>query len=408
MFLTNLMYNYSIGSFSSGRKWSNLYNLQYKKGEDKMNVIGQVVEHKSLGMGKICDHKIRKRESYIVVDFSGDHKEFQFPDIFKSIITAKDEDFKAYVADLVEKKKEIDRREEILRQKEIEKEHKNIIREEPVRRKLKEKKTKKEGKKESSIKEKNKNNKSDKGHNIAFKCNYCDGGKSSAQVGFSGLCSNKNIVKNIEGGRGEWCKFQDCACRHYYDKMIDRAELEEIYEDEGVCYESELLKNWRACAGTSFDEDGETTAKRIVSAKVNHLAILTTVNPEMVENKRYIFAVFLIDEAFAGDPDNNEEGYVLSAPKSRYRIKLSEKEAKKMLFWNYYYNSGKKENPRWGTGLFRYMTDEMAAQILRDIAEIKKGTDDEKAADNLFKYFCSVNNIDIEDIGPKKGALKRS
>ena len=54
------------------------------------------------------------------------------------------------------------------------------------------------------------------------------------------------------------------------------------------------------------------------------------------------------------------------------------------------------------------MTDEMAAQILRDIAEIKKGTDDEKAADNLFKYFCSVNNIDIEDIGPKKGALKRS
>ena len=49
MFLTNLMYNYSIGSFSSGRKWSNLYNLQYKKGEDKMNVIGQVVEHKSLG-----------------------------------------------------------------------------------------------------------------------------------------------------------------------------------------------------------------------------------------------------------------------------------------------------------------------------------------------------------------------
>ena len=45
-----------------------------------MNVIGQVVEHKSLGMGKICDHKIRKRESYIVVDFSGDHKEFQFPE----------------------------------------------------------------------------------------------------------------------------------------------------------------------------------------------------------------------------------------------------------------------------------------------------------------------------------------
>ena len=31
-----------------------------------MNVIGQVVEHKSLGEGKICDHKIRERESHIL------------------------------------------------------------------------------------------------------------------------------------------------------------------------------------------------------------------------------------------------------------------------------------------------------------------------------------------------------
>ncbi len=29
-----------------------------------MNVIGQVVEHKSLGEGKICDHKIRERVIY--------------------------------------------------------------------------------------------------------------------------------------------------------------------------------------------------------------------------------------------------------------------------------------------------------------------------------------------------------
>ena len=64
-----------------------------------MNVIGQVVEHKSLGEGKICDHKIRERESYIIVDFSGDQKEFQFPDIFKNIIRAKDEKEKRQSSD---------------------------------------------------------------------------------------------------------------------------------------------------------------------------------------------------------------------------------------------------------------------------------------------------------------------
>ena len=118
--------------------------------------------------------------------------------------------------------------------------------------------------------------------------------------------------------------------------------------------------------------------------------------------------VFLIDEVFAGDPENNEEGYVMSAPKSRYRIKLSEGEAKKMLFWNYYSNSGKKENTRWGTGLFRYMTDQMAVQVLRDIADMKKGTKYEKSADDLLKYFCSINNIDLTSIGPEVGALKQS
>ena len=170
-----------------------------------MNVIGQVVEHKSLGEGKICDHKIRERESYIIVDFSGDQKEFQFPDIFKNIIRAKDEKFKAYVADLVQKKEDIDRKEAIIRQREIEKEQKNLIRDEPIIRKTKVgKRAKKEGKKITSTKEKGKHNKSDKGHNIAFKCNYCDGGKSSEQVGFSGICSNRTIAQNIDRGRGEW------------------------------------------------------------------------------------------------------------------------------------------------------------------------------------------------------------
>lgn len=54
------------------------------------------------------------------------------------------------------------------------------------------------------------------------------------------------------------------------------------------------------------------------------------------------------------------------------------------------------------------MTDQMAVQVLRDIADMKKGTKYEKSADDLLKYFCSINNIDLTSIGPEVGALKQS
>ncbi|MDO5010340.1 MAG: hypothetical protein Q4E31_05890 [Intestinibacter bartlettii] len=368
-----------------------------------MDIIGQVVEHKSLGEGTICDHKIRSGASYIIVDFDGEHKEFQFPDIFKSIITAKDDNFKQYVSELVQKKQIIDKKEAMSRTLERQKEEKNLVRDEPVIRKTKVARAKKQNTKSTSTKVKH--SKTEKKHNIAFKYNFCDGGKSDEQVGFNGLCSSKTIIENIESGRSEWCKFGDCACASYYDGEIDRDELERIYEEEGICYESNLLKKWTARAGFSYDEDGEATPRRIVGAKVDHLCILTTRNPEDQENERYIFAVFLIDETFPGDQNTQQEGYVKS--NSKYKIKLSAKEAKKLLFWNYYHDKDGTEGTRWGTGLFRYMTDEMAAQILRDIAKVKKGTSDEKLADDFFKYFCAINNIDIESIGKKKGALKR-
>ena len=52
------------------------------------------------------------------------------------------------MADLVQKKEDIDRKEAIIRQREIEKEQKNLIRDEPIIRKTKVgKRAKKEGKK---------------------------------------------------------------------------------------------------------------------------------------------------------------------------------------------------------------------------------------------------------------------
>lgn len=54
---------------------------------------------------------------------------------------------------------------------------------------------------------------------IAFKLNYCDGGKDSdlERIGFHGICSDKMIKYNVEKPRA-WCSNDDCVCKQYYDK----------------------------------------------------------------------------------------------------------------------------------------------------------------------------------------------
>ncbi len=99
--------------------------------------------------------------------------------------------------------------------------------------------------------------------NIAFKCNFCDGGKTSARLGFNGVCSDEMIRNNIEVERHIWCGSDDCPCRRYFDGGINREELEEIMkcsENTGtVCYESGMLRDWKASAG--IVQKGENKGK---------------------------------------------------------------------------------------------------------------------------------------------------
>ena len=77
----------------------------------------------------------------------------------------------------------------------------------------------------------------------------------------------------------------------------------------------------------------------------------------------------------------------------------------KMLFWKYYKNSKQPEKPKWGSGLHRYFNDEIAVEILKDIVNIKKNTEDEALAKEFLDYFCKTNEIDINKIKKTSGAL---
>ena len=68
-----------------------------------------------------------------------------------------------------------------------------------------------------------------------------------------------------------------------------------------------------------------------------------------------------------------DEGFV--STKSKFKIKLTSDQAHQMPFWRYHANEKQPDVAVWSSGLHRYITDEQAAQVLRDIVEINKGTE---------------------------------
>ena len=341
-----------------------------------MKEIGQIVIHKSFGEGEICRKEIYGKQQYIIVTFSIGEKKFVFPNAFEKFLKAEDKKFKDYV-DLLLKNMN-----DQLEKEKLKNPVKNDI---PFNNKKQNKR---------------KNNETEEA-NIAFKCNYCDGGKNKNRVGFRGACSSKLISININEEKRVWCNQEECPCFLYYNGKKTRKELDaECEEDFYVCYESQLLREWTAYAGAYHMGEREGKPKRIKRETYNNLCILTTREPRTLEEDRFIFAVFLVDDSFEGD--EYQEGYVCAHPK--YKIELSPTEAKKMLFWKYYCNTS-NNTPSWNSGLFRYVEDYVSAQILRDISRLKKGTKEEDLSKEFYEYYCKIHNIDSTNVRRPKGAL---
>ena len=212
------------------------------------------------------------------------------------------------------------------------------------------------------------------------------------------------IRYNIKIEPRVWCSSEDSPCYRYYNKKISRKDLDAMCEGDGyICYESKMLRDWEAFAGHIQNGENKGTPMTLKQVKPNSLCVLTTRIPNCMEKDRCIFAVFLVDETYEGDEE--EAGYVHT--ESKYKIKLSPKQAQSILFWNYYANSNNPEKANWGSGLHRYLEDKQAAQILRDVAKVKVGTADEKLALDFYNHFCKVKGIDDSNLGGLSGALKK-
>lgn len=236
------------------------------------------------------------------------------------------------------------------------------------------------------------NNKIKKRENLVFKYNYCNGGQNKNNIGFCRACSDNQIHQHMKKHADNWCCNSNSPCFQYYNNEITREELDSY---DYVCDESLLFKNWKTYAGYSKSNKPKT----IRSSNLNTLCTVTTRDFNSTEDERFIFAVFMVDELFEGD--NEHQGHV--SCNSKYKIKLSYDEAKKMPFWKYYYCPKSPQTVKWGSNLFRYIDYLQAAYILRDIALIKKDTKDEELANEFYEHFCKINHIDV--VGEPNGAL---
>ena len=189
--------------------------------------------------------------------------------------------------------------------------------------------------------------------NIAFKVTYV----GSTLIG---VCSD-NLYEYNRAHR-VWCGHEDCKCRSRRFRNP-----QDLDEENYPCYDSIALKTLRFQSGYYHPRKSEPThsrnreydPKRCLRAKKDKLALFTSRKPPEPESERFIFAIGQMTRILPGSDEECE--LFICDPKTA--ITFENRNYPK--FWKYYrINSDKKI---WGSGLFRYITDQVARSFLSDI-----------------------------------------
>lgn len=345
-----------------------------------MDFLNKTVIHKTFGEGVVCKHQ----HPYFDVQFGDQIKRFSFPNAFAGFLRFANVEDQTAIEQMLQEA-------EAQKQAELAKQARRYASPAPApimrTRQIAPKSPRKAER-----------------PNIVFKCNYCDGGNNESHIGYMGPCSDSIIRYNIDVAQHTWCGDPDCPCRQYLDGEIDVFQLEQLFLDGYlICYESKMLIDWTAFAGTILKGDRKDEPKKIRNIHLNSLAVLTTREPHVPEKGRIVFGVFLVGDADEGD--NRETGFVKCT--SKYHIDLSPDEASKIKFWDYHANDTNPETPSWGQGLYRYTSDIEATQILQAIVDVKQAPSEKAFAKEFLNHFCKINGIDINAIPQPNGALYR-
>ena len=323
-------------------------------------MLNKKVIHKTFGEGEI----IAFENNIVTVRFAEKTSDFRYPDIFAQFLTFADEQAQSEAKALAD---------EAIADKEARRREKAAAKADEQRRLYES--WAKNNKRPLSKAEQRIAAES----NLAFKLNFNNGGCSAHCIGYKGVCSEEQICYNIETKNRTWCSNPDSPCGRFHRGEITYADLLALHDESFVCYESCTLTAWTCWAGDDLEEDGGHKARRINNVKKNGLAVLTTEFPKTDE--RVIFGAFIT--AAVAEGNEIDSGYVKADPE--YTIELTPSEARKMPFWNYYKNTDGSQ--KWGSGLYRYLTNTSCVNILKDIVEIKPENDKAQAKKVLARYL---------------------
>jgi len=164
-----------------------------------------------------------------------------------------------------------------------------------------------------------------------------------------------------------------------------------------------VFTEWSIFTGVTKSGANEGQPNRPIRLHQNSACLLTERDQNMPEQDRFILGVYMVNETFIGRMC--EDGYIPAH--SEYRLRLSEEESKKILFWNYYINEKYPNNMTWNTGKYRYFENIWMAQILKDIVAMKKEPKEREFAQRFLEYFCQMNQIVERELPKPDGVLMR-
>ena len=164
-----------------------------------------------------------------------------------------------------------------------------------------------------------------------------------------------------------------------------------------------VFTDWQVFTGKVQSGKNKNQPNRATRLHPNSAAILTARELNHPETERRILGLYMVNETFSGSLSDDE----IVPSHAEFRIKLTDQEAEKVLFWNYYINNNYPHRTTWNSGKYRYFDNVWTAQILNDIIVLKTDEEQITEAKNFLKYFCQMNAIDIDNIPEANGALKQ-
>lgn len=165
-----------------------------------------------------------------------------------------------------------------------------------------------------------------------------------------------------------------------------------------------VFTDWQVSTGKVQSGKSKGQANRATRLRPNSAGLLTAKEPNQPETERRILGLYMVKETFAGN--FSDDGIIPSH--ATFRIELTDQEAEKMLFWNYYINKNYPHRTTWNSGKFRYFDNIWTAQILQDIIALKSDEEQIKEVKDFLEYFCRMNALDMDNIPEANGALKQS